>query len=92
MYLALYNLVYVLPLFAIVLFFVITFGSRKLTEEEGRILKLVSGLMMFNLGLALVFFPEIMTNFLYAIGLIILALIVAFIIILLTKIFERWWK
>ena len=88
MYLALYNLVYVLPLFAIVLFFVITFGSRKLTEEEGRILKLVSGLMMFNLGLALVFFPEIMTNFLYAIGLIILALIVAFIIILLTKILK----
>jgi hypothetical protein len=36
-YLALYNLVYVLPLAAIVLVFVRTLGARKLGEREGRL-------------------------------------------------------
>ena len=35
-YLALYNSVYVLPLLAIVVVFVVTLGTRKLKEEEGR--------------------------------------------------------
>jgi hypothetical protein len=42
-YLALYNLVYVLPLLAIVVVFVMTLCARKL-QEEGRILKLLSSL------------------------------------------------
>ena len=53
LYLALYNLVYVLPLLAIVLAFVGTMGARKLSEREGRLLKLLSGLMMLGLGLLL---------------------------------------
>jgi hypothetical protein len=57
-YLALYNFVYVLPLLAIVVVFVVTLGARKLTEKEGRILKLLSGLMMLGLGLVLLFTPE----------------------------------
>lgn len=49
-YLALYNLIYVTPLALIVLAFVRTLGARKLSEREGRLLKLLSGLMMLGLG------------------------------------------
>jgi hypothetical protein len=57
-YLVLYNLVYVMPLLIIVLLYVRTLGSRKLSEGEGRVLKLMSGLMMLGLGAALVFAPH----------------------------------
>jgi len=58
LYLALYNLVYVLPLAAIVLVFVRTLGARKLGEREGRLLKLLSGTMMLELGVLLLVAPE----------------------------------
>ncbi len=57
-YLALYNLIYVLPLGLIVLAFVRTLGARKLSEREGRLLKLLSGLMMLGLGVLLLVAPE----------------------------------
>jgi hypothetical protein len=57
-WLALYNLIYVLPLGLIVLAFVGTLGARKLTEREGRLLKLLSGVMMLELGLLLLVAPE----------------------------------
>lgn len=56
-YLALYNVVYVLPLLAIVLVFVRTMGARRLNEREGRLLKLLSGLMMVGLGGVLLLAP-----------------------------------
>jgi hypothetical protein len=58
LYLALYNLVYVVPLAAIVLLFAATLGARKLSELQGRVLKLLSGTMMLGLGLALLLRPE----------------------------------
>jgi thiol-disulfide isomerase/thioredoxin len=57
-YLALYNMVYVLPLAAIVIAFALTLGARKLTEDEGRRLKLLSGLMMLGLGVLLLVAPQ----------------------------------
>jgi glutaredoxin len=57
-YLVLYNLVYVLPLLAIVLAFTLTLGTRKLTERQGRVLKLLSGLMMLGLGLVMLVVPD----------------------------------
>ena len=57
-YLTLYNLIYVLPLLAIVLVFTWTLGSRKLQEREGRLLKLLSGTMMTGLGLMLLIYPQ----------------------------------
>jgi thiol-disulfide isomerase/thioredoxin len=66
LYLALYNLVYVVPLMSIVAVFTYTLGSRKLKEEEGRSLKLMSGNMMLSLGLILVFAPELLNNILTA--------------------------
>lgn len=61
-YLALYNLIYIVPLVLIVLLFVATLGARKLTESEGRTLKLMSGSMMLGLGLLLLFAPQALTD------------------------------
>jgi glutaredoxin len=73
-YLALYNTVYVLPLLAIVAAFVVTLGARRLTESEGRTLKLLSGLMMLGLGLMLLLAPEALNSPLTALALIAAAL------------------
>lgn len=43
-----------------------TLGSRKLSEREGRLLKLLSGLMMFGLGVLLVWAPEKLDQPLFA--------------------------
>ncbi|MEM0493447.1 MAG: thioredoxin domain-containing protein [Candidatus Thermoplasmatota archaeon] len=64
LYLILYNIVYVLPLLSIVIIFTLTLGSRKLTEKQGRILKLFSGLMILMLGLMLILQPSLLTNML----------------------------
>jgi hypothetical protein len=76
-YLALYNLVYVLPLAVIVGLFVVTMGRRKLSESEGRFLKLLSGTMMGGLGLVLVLSPEWLSQPLVAILLIVSAVILS---------------
>jgi thiol-disulfide isomerase/thioredoxin len=80
-YLALYNLIYVLPLFVIVLLFVRTLGSRKLQEHEGRVLKLVSGLMMTGLGGLLILAPDRLNNLVTAIVLLAGALVIAFVVV-----------
>lgn len=61
-WLALYNLVYVLPLLLIVLAFVGTLAAHKLSEREGRLLKLLSGTMMLELGLLLAFAPAALNS------------------------------
>ncbi len=61
-YLALYNLVYVLPLLVIVGLFGLTLGAHKLSERQGRALKLLSGLMMLGLGVLLLVRPELLTE------------------------------
>jgi hypothetical protein len=80
-YLVLYNLIYVLPLLVIVLLFVWTLGSRKLQEREGRVLKLVSGLMMTGLGGLLLLAPESLDNLVTALVLLGGALVVAFLVV-----------
>jgi hypothetical protein len=72
-YLALYNAVYVTPLFAIVLAFAWTLGSRKLAEREGHLLKLLSGLMMLGLGVVLLLAPDWLMRPWLALGLLALA-------------------
>lgn len=79
-YLALYNLVYVIPLVLIVLLFVLSMGRRKLTESEGRFLKLLSGHMMAGLGLLLLLAPDRLSQPLWAIALILLAVLSAVLI------------
>ncbi|MCG8695998.1 MAG: thioredoxin family protein [Minwuiales bacterium] len=74
LYLALYNAIYVLPLLAITLVFVVTLGGRRLSETGGRALKLLSGLLMLGLGLVLLIAPPLLDNLLTAIMLLIAAL------------------
>jgi uncharacterized membrane protein YoaK (UPF0700 family) len=70
--------IYVLPLLAIVIVFTKTMGARKLTESEGRILKLVSGFMMLGFGLVLLFAPNLLTNTLASILVLVLAVVASF--------------
>lgn len=85
LYLVLYNVIYVIPLTVIVLIFAKTLGTRKLSEKEGRILKLVSGLMMFELGFLLLFAPNLLSNLLTAIGLIAVAIIISSTLVIFDK-------
>jgi thiol-disulfide isomerase/thioredoxin len=62
LYLGLYNLIYVLPLMVIVLVFIGSLGGRKLQQQEGRSLKLISGMMMFALGVLLLVAPGLLNN------------------------------
>lgn len=60
LYLGLYNVVYVIPLAIIVGGFVWTMRHKKISAQEGRVMKLVSGLMMALLGLLLLFKPGLL--------------------------------
>ncbi|MFA4874345.1 MAG: hypothetical protein WC956_02830 [bacterium] len=60
LYLALYNVVYVIPLLVIVAIFALTLGHFKLKESHARALKLVSGLLMLALGLLLLLWPRLL--------------------------------
>jgi len=77
-YLVLYNIVYVIPLLVIVGVFVWTLGSRKLSENEGRFLKLMSGAMMLGLGLLLLLKPDLLENMFAAVSIMAIAVAVAF--------------
>ncbi|MEJ2515351.1 MAG: hypothetical protein P8102_09035 [Gammaproteobacteria bacterium] len=75
LYLALYNFVYIIPLLVIVGIFVLRFGQHKLSEREGRVLKLLSGMMMFGLGSLLLLAPEALNQVGVAILLLALAVV-----------------
>ena len=75
-YLALYNVIYVIPLFAIVTAFVWTLGSRKLQPQEARSLKLMSGAMMVGLGVVLLAAPELLQQVGVAVGILVGAVVV----------------
>lgn len=61
-YLALYILAYMADDALMVIVAVITLGSHKLTEQSGRLLKLISGGVMLILALTMFFKPEWMMN------------------------------
>lgn len=62
LYLALYNLIYILPLLMIVLVVTATLGKRQLSERQGRLLKLLSGLMMLEIGIVLLVAPQFLSH------------------------------
>jgi hypothetical protein len=53
--------VYVLPLEFLLVNFVITFRSRRMTEGQGRGLKIVSGFVMIVFGLVMILKPELLS-------------------------------
>ena len=84
LFLALYNLIYVVPLAAIVAVFVVTLGSRKLQDHEGKTLKLMSGIMMLGLGATLLVDPAALSDLRVAAGIVLGAVVVATI--------GFWWR
>ncbi len=77
LYLAFYNLIYIVPLLIIVALFTITLGNKKLSEKEGRLLKLLSGGMMLGLGGLLFFAPDLLNNMLASVLVIAIAIAMA---------------
>lgn len=76
-WLAAYNVIYVIPLLAIVVVFAWTLGARKLSESEGRVLKLVSGCMMLAFGVLLLAAPHWLTVPAASVGIVAVAVLVA---------------
>jgi hypothetical protein len=85
LYLFFYNVIYVIPLLVILLIFVIKLGGRKLSEWQGRLLKLISGIMMFSLGIVLLIKPELLKNVFSALGIILISILVSFFISFIWK-------
>lgn len=85
MYLVFYNIVYVIPLAIIVLVITVSLGARKLTEWQGRQLKLLSGLMMFFLGLILLVNPALLNSIAATGGLLLAVIVVAGCMIIVMK-------
>jgi len=89
MYLVLYNIVYVIPLISILLILTCTLGQKKLSQRQGRILKLVSGMMMLFLGAILVIKPALLGNVAIALTLFVAAILSSGIIIFIYRIFNK---
>jgi thiol-disulfide isomerase/thioredoxin len=85
LYLLLYNLIYILPLLLIVVLFTAKLGSRKLSEQEGMVLKLLSGVMMLMLGVLLVAAPQLLNNVITAAVILLLAVIITWVIVKTTN-------
>lgn len=58
---AFYCLIYILPLLAILANFIYFFKSVRLSEQQGRLLKLTSGAFMVFFGLLMIFKPEMLS-------------------------------
>jgi len=84
-YLLLYNLIYILPLLMIVILFTIKLGSRKLSQHEGMVLKLLSGVMMLMLGSLLVVAPQLLNNVMAAAGILMVAVSMTWLIVKVTN-------
>jgi thiol-disulfide isomerase/thioredoxin len=85
LYLLFYNLIYILPLLTIVAVFTIKLGSRKLSEQEGMVLKLLSGIMMLMLGGLLIVSPESLNNIVAAALIIVASISVTWLTVKLTR-------
>jgi hypothetical protein len=79
-YIFFYNVVYVIPLIIILLIFLYTLGRMKLTEWQGRKLKLVSGIMIFSFGLIFIIDYQVLENFVIPILLLLSSIIATLII------------
>jgi hypothetical protein len=89
LYLAFYNVIYVVPLCGVVLFFVATLGSHKLTEWQGRVLKLLSGCMMGGLGAVLLVKPSLLSSVVVSVSLLLGSLAAAFMLAFAVRSWEK---
>jgi hypothetical protein len=85
LYLIFYNVIYVIPLLIIVSIMVITLGRWKLSEYQGRVLKLFSGIMILSLGLILLVKYEILNDVFSIVYILLISLVSSFIISFIWK-------
>ena len=86
-YIFLYTVVYVIPLFIILIVSVFSLGVKKLTEWQGRILKLFPGIFLFSFGILMIIdFQLLQGN-----NLLLLFLLIGF-DILITIIISQIWR
>ena len=85
LYLVLYNIIYVIPLFIIVIGFTATLGKQQLSEWQGRVLKLVSGVMMLGLGATLLVNPALLSSIKVSFIIMLSSIVVSFLVATLTK-------
>jgi len=69
-YVLLYNIIYVIPLIIILLIFTFTLGKIKLTEWQGRVLKLFPGIVIVSFGLLFILNYQVLENVLYLLAMI----------------------
>lgn len=55
-----YALIYVIPMIAILFWFIFTFKSRRLSESKGKLLKLFGGIVMVTCGIILIIKPYVL--------------------------------
>lgn len=60
LYMAFYNIYYVIPLGVIVALFVVTMGKHRFEEKHAKVLKIISGILMLSLGAVLVAKPDLL--------------------------------
>lgn len=80
-YLLFYNLIYVVPLAFIVLLFVASMGMRKLQESQGKVLKLLAGMMMLSLGIVLLVAPVLLQNLLVTLLILLATILLSLLIV-----------
>jgi len=86
-YIFLYTIVYVIPLFIILIVSVFSLGVKKLTEWQGRILKLFPGIFLFSFGILMIIDYQLLQGN----NLFLLFLLIGF-DILITVIISQIWR
>lgn len=61
-YLALYNLIYILPLLFIIALITLSIRSKQLSEKQAGMIKFISGVIMIVLGIILLVRPELLMS------------------------------
>jgi hypothetical protein len=86
-YIFLYTVVYVIPLFIILVVSVFSLGVKKLTEWQGRFLKLFPGIFLFSFGILMIIDYQLLQGN----NLLLLLLLIGF-DILITVIISQIWR
>ena len=89
LYLIFYNVIYIVPLLILVSVMVVSLGRWKLSEKQGRHLKLFSGLMIFLLGVVMLTMPGLLTNVFAVVGILLLSIVLAVVVSFIWKFFEK---
>ncbi len=90
LYLIFYNLIYIIPLAAIVLIFALTLGRKTFNQLWVRRLKLVSGFMILFLGLILMLKPKLLESVSTAFGVMFGAVIISGLITLINYFYQKF--